>query len=91
MPAGLTVNVSQLNQRAGSIALALKEAYEDAVDLNNWLLNLTGEPDPLTQEPYNMTADDAYILRTAFADLAYMKTSAFDSSATVKKLWGIGS
>lgn len=90
---GLLVSASQLNQRAGQIAQDLRRNFEDAVQLNAWLLAnpVVSGTDPLTLEPFSLSAGDASTLRTAYADLSYMKGASFDSSADVKKLWGIGS
>lgn len=89
--AGIQVTNTQLNQLAGRIALALKNAYDDAVDFNNWLLAhpKVGQTDPLVTD-YVMSGADADIIRGAIADLAYAKGVSFDSSANVKKLWGLG-
>jgi len=78
----------------GLVPLTIKEWYERAVGLNQWLLNNppTGTPavDPLTQAPFSYTADQAVVIRAAYADLAYQKANGFDSSTNVKELVGLG-
>lgn len=89
--AGLVVTGIQLNQLCGNIALNLKHNFTTAVDINNWLLAhpVVGGNDPLVTT-YGLTQPDADTIRSALADLAFMKTSAFDSSSPVKQLWGLG-
>lgn len=164
---GRPATTALLNQKGGDAALALKQNYEDCVDINTWLLghpvdnvqaiasitrsgqvatvttaaphgystgdwrtiagaaqaeyngtkeitvvdathftfNVTGSPatpatgtvtvgiDPLVTSAFGnpMTGMDADTYRAAMADLAYGKTQSFDSSQSVKKLWGLGS
>ena len=94
MNIGIIVTPSMLAAQLGSVPLTIKEWYEKAVGINQWLLNNppTGSPavDPLTQAPFSYTADEAVLIRGAYADLAFQKQSGFDSSANVKELVGLG-
>lgn len=83
---GLPVSKTQLNDKVGQLALTLKKAFDDAVSINNFLLQT---PDA-TLVSLGFEQTDVTILKTALADLAYMKVTAFDASPSVKQLWGLG-
>lgn len=91
---GQPVTPIAFNNLIGGNALALKREFDRAVSIKTWLdvHPPTGSPavDPLTEEPFSYTAEQAAVIRSAYADLAYMKGAAFDSSAFVKQLWGVG-
>lgn len=77
---------NSLNNQAGEIAIVLKRVYDDAVAFNEFLLR-TSDAD-LTAMGFTQPEIDT--LKSAFADLAYQKYQAFDSSQHVKKLYGTG-
>lgn len=83
---GLSFTKEDLNYAAGSIAFNLRKEYEKSLVLNNIIQSLTN-PDWTT---LGITDTDRDILKGAYADLAYQKVTAFDSSSYVKKLWGLG-
>lgn len=83
---GKQENKDSLNQQAGSIALRLKKGYDDAVNFNDFLLR-TPDADLIS---LGFIQGEVDILKSAFADLAYQKSQAFDSSTFVKQLYGTG-
>ena len=84
--AGLSPTSADVQYAAGQIAQNLKKYYTDAVSLNEFLLR-TSDADLIT---LGISQEDITILKTAFADLAYQKIAAFDSSTAVRQLWGLG-
>ena len=84
--AGASPSAADIQYAAGQIALNLKKYYADAVSLNDFLLRT---PDAALVALGILQAD-VTILKSALADLAYQKASAFDSSVPVKQLWGLG-
>lgn len=84
--AGIPVTKTQLDDKVGQTALTLKKAYDDAVDINTYLV-ATPDADLIA---LGFTQADVTLIKSAYADLAYQKTTAFDSSTFVKKLWGLG-
>lgn len=84
--AGKQVLATDLQDTCGRIALTLKTAFQEAVDVNAFLVAHTTEE----LVALGIPTEDVAVLKSAFADLAYMKGAAFDSSAFVKQLWGLG-
>lgn len=83
---GLTYTAADLNYAAGTIAFTLRKEYERAVILNQQIQALTDAQ----WVDLGIAAADRDTLKQAFADLAFQKTSAFDSSVAVKHLYGLG-
>lgn len=83
---GIPVSHTQLNDQIGQIALRLKQAFDDAVNINNYLV-ATPDDDLLA---LGFTQDEINIIKSAYADLAFSKVNSFDSSNFVKKLYGLG-
>ncbi len=84
--AGKQVLVSDIQDSAGRIALSLKLAFQEAVDVNAFLIAHTDAE----LVALGLSQEDVTLLKSAFADLAYMKGAAFDSSPFVKRIWGLG-
>ena len=84
--AGKVVLLTDLQDACGRIALMLKTGFQDAVDVNAFLLAHTDSE----LIALGMTQADVTLIKSAFADLAYMKAAAFDASPFVKQLWGLG-
>lgn len=84
--AGFSFTKDDLNFAAGTIAFNLRKEYERSVVLNQKVQALTnGEWTTL-----GFSDADRDIIKAAYADLAYQKANAFDSSTNVPKLWGLG-
>jgi hypothetical protein len=84
--AGAAPTAADIHYAAGQISLKLKMFYDDAVSMNNYLLGTSDA----TLIALGMTQGDVTLIKSAFADLAYQKATAFDSSTFVKQLWGLG-
>lgn len=83
---GESITQGQLNQAAGTVTLELKRNYDRAVAINEFLLR-TSDADLIA---LGFTQAEVTTIKSAFADLAYQKTQAFDSSTFVKQLYGLG-
>lgn len=84
--AGIAPTAADIQYAAGQTALRLKQAYEDAVSINTYLL-ATPDADLVA---LGIPQSDVTILKSAYADLAYQKAQSFDSSTPVKRLVGLG-
>lgn len=95
MSVGLPVTKSEIDSRAGDIARAFQDQFNDVATMQSFLL-ATPNPD---LEALGYTADDVAALKTAFTDLAQLGTiwtgqaalaSAKDFRVFVRRLWGVG-
>jgi hypothetical protein len=84
--AGANPSAADIQFAAGKITLALKLNYDDAVAFNGFLLRHTDAE----LVALGIPEADVAILKSAFADLAYQRDTAFNSSNPVKLLWGLG-
>lgn len=84
--AGLAPTAADLQYAAGQNALTLTLEFQKAVAINAYLAGKTDQQ----LIDLGLSPEDATILKAAYADLAYMKGAAFDSSANVKALVGLG-
>ena len=83
---GLQITKEQLNQQIGDVTLILKRNYDKCVSINEFLLR-TSDFDLVA---LGFSSNEVSIIKSAFADLAFQKVNAFDSSTFVKQLYGIG-
>lgn len=84
--AGIEPTAADINYACGQSCLTLTLEFQKAANINAYLQGKTD------QELIALGLDQAAVtlLKSAFADLAYMKQTAFDSSQNVKKLVGLG-
>ena len=67
MALGFDVTKEMLNAKVAQAALQLRNAFENIETVKLWLDNHPGGgTDPLTQEPYNFSEDEAYAMRLYF-------------------------
>jgi hypothetical protein len=83
---GILVTRDNLNTAIGDVTLSLKRGYDRAVAIKEFL-DRTPDPELIA---LGFTAGEVASIKSAFADLAFQKTSAFDSSPHVKGLYGMG-
>lgn len=84
----LGIQVTKLNimSACGDAALIIKREYEKCVSINEFLIR-TPNSDLLA---LGFTQPEIDVIKSAMADLAFQKSSAFDSSSFVKQLYGMG-
>lgn len=85
--AGQMVTGAEVQAACGRVAVNLKVMFQSAQDINDFLL----AHDEASLIAIGLSAGDIVLLKSAMADLAYMKATAFESSPFVKQLWGLGS
>ena len=94
MPVGIVVSKTQLDAVSGSIARDLKQALENVIELNTWLV-AQADIDLIT---LGYTAGEIAVLKSAYTDAAEL-AALFAGAATLslakdfrqflKQLWGI--
>jgi len=83
---GIGVTKGDISYICGQICLQLKINFDKAVNVNAFLLTQTDEV--LIEMGFIQGEIDT--IKSALADLAYMKETAFNSSPHVKLLYGMG-
>lgn len=83
---GLQINKGELDRTIGENTASLHREYTRAVAIKEFF-DRTSDKN-LTDLGY--TTEEVAIMKSAYADLAYQKTTAFDSSQNVKLLYGLG-
>lgn len=90
--AGIPVNRTTLDSRIGTTIIALRDAFEQADHINQFLVNnpVTGTPavDPLCSV-YNYTADEAYAIRLVFQNFAADYTAQASNFQTASQMTGL--
>jgi hypothetical protein len=87
MSVGYPVDKNALDARAGGIAQIIRDNFDAALRLNAWLL---ATPDlTLTSTPYNYSAGEVAILKSAYADLAAVinLSRGTGTQASTKNSW----
>jgi hypothetical protein len=73
---GFEVNKSALDIKSAEAVLALRDAFDAVETIAKWLANHPNNgTDPLTQEPFDYTADEAYALRLFFETFDGVRTA----------------
>lgn len=91
MTLGFDVTKQMLDQKAASAVIAMRSALEKVEALQSWLANKpeVNGVDPLTQEPFNYTVDEAYVLRLYFGTVDGIRTSNTAMSDLGRKMTGL--
>jgi hypothetical protein len=96
MPVGLPVTKEEIDQRAGDLARAFQNNFQDVATLQGYL----EATDQATLEALGYTPDDVATLKTALTDLSQLGRiwagaealpAAKDFRTFVRRLWGVGS
>lgn len=77
--AGLQVSRALLDMKAAEAVLAIRDAMSKIntiVKFLDFVPNTADTPDPLTLEPFNYTADEAYLIRVVFQEFGTLSISA---------------
>lgn len=92
MTLGFDVNKGTLDMKAAQAVLSLRSAFEQVETVTKWLANHPNDgtnPDPLTEDPFGYSADEAYALRSFFETFDGVRTAnqaAFDIGRTMTGL-----
>lgn len=83
---GQQITKDQLNQLMGDNTTILHREYIKAVSIKEFF----DRTSDATLVALGFVQSEVNIMKSAYADLAFQKTSAFDSSQNVKLLYGTG-
>jgi hypothetical protein len=76
--------------KAAQTVLMLRQSFENVEAISAWLANHpNGGTDPLTQDPYGYTADEAYILRLFFETMESVRTENSSTFEIGRKITGL--
>lgn len=95
MTLGIEVTKANLDSKCAQAVLGVRSALEKVEAIQAWLANhpvttTDGvDTDPLTEEPYNYTADDAYAMRLYFGTVDGLRTSNTAMSDLGRKMTGL--
>lgn len=90
MSLGLYVDKGTLDMKSAQTVLQLRAAFDEVESIAKWLANHpNGGTDPLTQEPYNYSADEAYALRSYFETFDAVRTTNATTFDTGRKMTGL--
>jgi hypothetical protein len=90
MSLGFDVTKPILDQKAAQAVLAVREAFDQVETVTKWLANHPNPgTDPLTQDPFNYTADEAYALRNYFETMDGVRTTQAATLDIGRKMTGL--
>jgi len=92
MTLGFDVNKGTLDTKAAQAVLSLRSAFEQVETVTKWLSNHPNDgtnPDPLTEEPFNYTPDEAYALRNFFETFDGVRAANAATFDVGRKLTGL--
>lgn len=91
MGLGYEVNKPVLDSKAGEAVLQLRSALDKVEAIATWLANnpVVNEVDPLFNDPFNYTADEAYALRMYFSSVDQIRTQNTTLMAIGRKMTGL--
>lgn len=91
MALGLEVNKQTLDLKAAQAVIGLREAFEDVETIAMWLSNhpVVEGVDPLQEEPFGYSPDEAYALRFYFETFAGVLDSNEPAFNAGRKMTGL--
>lgn len=91
MSIGIEVNKQILDLKAAQAVLGLREAFDDVEAIAKWLSihPVVEGADPLTEDPFNYTADEAYALRFFFETFNAVKNANTNAFEAGRKMTGL--
>lgn len=91
MTLGFDVNKQMLDQKAAAAVIAVRSALEKVEAIQSWLGNhpVVDSVDPLTQEPFGYSDDEAYALRLYFGTVDGLRTGNTAMSEVGRKMTGL--
>jgi hypothetical protein len=95
MTLGIEVTKAALDSKCAQAVLAVRAALEKVEAVQAWLANhpvvtIGGvDMDPLTEEPYNYTADEAYAMRLYFGTVDGLRISNTAMADVGRKMTGL--
>lgn len=91
MTLGIEVTKQMLDGRAAQAVIAVRSALEKVEGIQAWLANhpVVDNVDPLTQDPFNYTEDEAYAMRYYFGTVDGIRTGNQTIADVGRKMTGL--
>lgn len=91
MALGYDVSKGILDMKAAQTVIMLRQAFDNVTAVFTWLSNhpVSNGIDPLMQDPYGYTADEAYVLRSFFETMNTVRTQNAAAFNTAHKISGL--
>lgn len=91
MTLGIEVTKSALDSKCAQAVLAMRSALEKVEALQAWLGNhpVVNDVDPLTEDPFNYSTDEAYAMRLYFGTVDGLRTTNTAMSDVGRKMTGL--
>lgn len=91
MTLGIEVTKQMLDGKVAQAVIAVRSALEKAEAIQAWLANhpVVDNVDPLTQDPYGYTEDEAYAMRLYFGTVDTIRTGNANISDIGRKMTGL--
>lgn len=91
MTLGFEVNKNTLDAKLANAALKLRSAFEQVENIAMWLSihPVVNSVDPLTEEPFDYTADEAYAVRLYFETFNTIRASNQSTFDVGRKMTGL--
>lgn len=88
---GLEVNKASLDNKFAQTALKLRSAFDQVETIAKWLANhpVVNNVDPLTEEPFNYTQDEAYVVRVYFETFDTVRVDQATTFDYARKMTGL--
>ena len=88
---GYQVDQNVLNDRCARTVIALRDAFNSVDTINAWLTNnpVVDSVDPLTADPFDYTADEAYAVRLFFQNMDTVRTANAANFDIGRKMTGL--
>lgn len=91
MALGFSVTKDTLDNKAAQAVVAMRSALEKVEAIQAWLANhpVVDNVDPITQEPFGYSPDEAYALRLYFGTVDGIRTNNATVSEIGRKMTGL--
>lgn len=91
MTLGIEVTKQMLDAKVAQAVISVRSALEKVQAIQAWLVNqpVVDNVDPLTQAPFDYTADEAYAIRLYFGSVDSIRTNNASISDVGRKMTGL--
>lgn len=91
MTLGIEVTKQMLDGKVAQTVVAVRSALEKVASVQAWLANhpVVDNVDPLTQEPFGYTEDEAYAMRMYFGTVDQIRVNNANISDVGRKMTGL--
>lgn len=90
MSLGYNVDKGTLDMKLADAVMSVRSALAKVESIAAWLANHPSDgTDPLTQEPFNYTTDEAYVIRVYFESVEALRVGNPSLSGLGRKMTGL--